>query len=140
MRQIDLTPTVLNDLDLCVGTEEKYEGKPADLGMEPQLLLAGPRTEQNRIWAGIRSEKYKIIRSYNLDWVLKKTEVYDVQSDPNEKCEINIDEIPQPLINKLNSFIKRSDIQEPLRDWHPEVGFPDNNNVEDRLKNLGYLN
>jgi len=136
-RQLDITPTLLEELD--VQSDGNWVGSVSTAEMEPQLLLSSPNSTFDRIWAGIRTADTKIILSYDYEWTLQETEIYDLRADPNELHNLAPRQSRPELVDRIEAFVERPDIREPMNDWHPEVGLLEDNDVEGRLKRLGYL-
>jgi arylsulfatase A-like enzyme len=133
-RQIDLSPTLIDTLDLSQPSE--WEGTPAEDTMPPQPMI-GSLSRHDRFWLGVRSERWKYIKNYQREIGVTETEAYDVLDDPNETESLAESELPNELPELLNSFMQRPSIQDEISQNRGFVGDVDST-VEARLKELGY--
>jgi arylsulfatase A-like enzyme len=133
IRQLDISPRVVDSLGLDIPDE--WEGSPSG-EFDPQPLL-GSLSKYNHYWAGIRSKKYKLIKSFGPEDGTPETEAYNVQEDPHEKNPVSLEKIPNELHQKLNEFTNRKEIKEYIGQSGSFVGKIDEEAAE-RLKQLGY--
>lgn len=133
VRQIDISPAILNAAGLGVPTE--WSGKAATHLSEDPALMLTPQTNASLLHAGIRTEETKMIKSFDLDdGSLVETEVYDLTSDPKESKNIYYRENVKESETTLDDFVRK---HEPALEIDATTGV-ESDVVEARLQDLGY--
>lgn len=133
VRQIDLTPTLLDSLDLDLPS--KWAGREAHSLSERPAFMITPEPGENLLHMGIRTDTEKIIRSFNRDTMkLQQTQYYDVKIDHKEK-ENNFGGVDT---TELEEALKKFALDhKPALNMTADTGL-DSAAVESRLENLGY--
>jgi hypothetical protein len=136
IRQLDLAPLLLSSLDIDVPSG--WEGAETADPVQPQEIINGaPGFE--RTFVGIRSEAWKLIRAYDWSGELQESEVYQIESDPTEENPKSESVVPSSLRTQLDEFVDRPAISQTISGTEEmKSGF--NSDVENRLRELGYMN
>lgn len=136
VRQIDIAPTICEQLDLPQPT--KWEGTSIEEGFSSQLMI-GSLEQHDQYWLGIRSENWKLIKPFDVNAGFEETEVYNLADDSDENHSRPESAAPDELHERLDSFIERENIQKEITE---NIGFTGgvDSSVETRLQELGYTN
>lgn len=133
VRQIDLPATILDALGLAV--PDHWEGEPLD-GTERTAFILNHSPLFGRVYTGVRTPEYKLVRTAEESGEHVRTEAYDLQADPDETDDIYGDsDAVAALEDELDAFLAREDIGDNLLE-HDTDGA--SQVVEDRLEALGY--
>jgi arylsulfatase A-like enzyme len=133
VRQIDIAPILLKDLGLSVPPTWDGEGRMGD-EMEPALMVT-PEPGSNLLHTGIRTERYKLIKSFDRDAnELARTELYDLSDDPGETNNIYDSHPVDELEHELDEFVSE---HRPAIGMNASVGMA-SEEVAARLEDLGY--
>lgn len=133
VRQIDLAPTILNELGFKIPTE--WDGREStSLNDHPATMLT-PQPDEDLLHVGIRTANRKLIKSYaRTNGELISTELYDINADPEEKHDIYNQRKAPKLEEQLDDFLAE---HEPALEIDATTGI-ESSIVESRLENLGY--
>lgn len=134
VRHLDLAPTILDELG--VEPPPDWEGAPVDGTTRPSLLF-NHAPLLNRTYVGVRTERYKFIKSFHDEqWTVQERELYDLDADPDERDPVDDPDVADELEAKVDEFLNRDDVDlEVIR--NTKSGIDDD--VQDRLRELGYL-
>jgi arylsulfatase A-like enzyme len=132
VRQIDFAPSIATELDTSLPPD--WEGEPWGDEMPPQPMFTySPGKERG--WVGIRSQKWKIIRAYELQEGFVGSEAYNLAADPEEVTPLPRSDAPSRLNEQLDDFVSRDDIAAEMR----QATDSQFKNATSRLRDLGYL-
>ncbi|EMA13962.1 sulfatase [Haloarcula marismortui ATCC 33800] len=133
VRQIDIAPTILDELGL--DTPELWAGREAVSVSERPAYMLTPEPGANLLHAGIRTETAKLIKSFEQDTGdLSATEYYDLEVDPYERDNIADEVSDTRLEHEVDEFIAE---HETALDMNAVTGL-DSAVVKSRLEDLGY--
>lgn len=101
VQQIDLAPTIVDRLGGSI--PDSWSGIPFSPESRPAYMWSAPNVG-DYIYAGIRTEKFKIIRNLDREMRPVNIEVYDLQSDPDESEDISHRNPRPDLIDSLDDW------------------------------------
>lgn len=134
VRQIDLPAILLDELNWDI--PPSWGGTPANTNSENALILNHSQRHE-KVYAGIRSQQYKLIKTYDESNNLLEKEAYYLVHDPEEQKDIySNDEEVRELEQELDSFVQGFRWRDTLEESQHEREV--NEAVEERLKSLGY--
>lgn len=133
VRQIDLAPTVLNVVDINIPSE--WDGHTAKSVEDRPAMMVTPQPDANLLHTGIRTDDRKLIKSFDREnGQPVNSELYDLESDPEEKNNIYARGVNDQMERQLDDFVLE---HEPALEINAATGL-ESDVVESRLQDLGY--
>lgn len=136
VRQLDLPGALLAAVD--VDRPETWDGSDGRVDAGAGTLMLSPDPAAGRVYAGVRTDRYKLIRTYDRErrtWV--DEELYDLHADPGETRNVRGERGVPDLTARLDEFLARPEVRGAV---DGELG--DRESVSDavaaRLSELGY--
>ena len=133
VRHIDLAPTILAELG--IDKPPSWEGTPVN-GTVRESLLSNHAPQLERSYVGLRTDQYKLIKSYHdQHWTEKNQELYCLDTDPKEQTTVQNTGVTRELETAIDSFLERNDMGlHVLQERSTGI----DEEVEERLTELGY--
>jgi arylsulfatase A-like enzyme len=129
VRQLDISPRICRRIG--ISRPPSWRGSPAT---EDSIQCMLSKTEEHgRTYVGARSHEEKVIREFDWDGDLLSTEMYDLDSDPDETAPDA--DVADRLTETLDEFLARDAISESLGHGR-QTGI--DGDVSQRLRELGY--
>jgi hypothetical protein len=100
IRQIDISPRILSELNRDI--PEEWEGE-SSCQFQPQPML-GSLGKYNKKWVGIRSREWKLVQTIDEHDGDLMIECYNLQIDPSETNNIEVEKAPDRLYEKFKNF------------------------------------
>jgi len=140
VRQIDLSPTILKTIESDL--PEQWEGLPTSPDQKRPSYIMNWAHQLNEAYVALRSRDHKLIKTYNSGMEIKRTELYNLKTDPKEKDNLATKNkqstIQKNMEKRLSEFINRDEIRNEIYRGEPDDGNEREIN-EQRLKHLGYI-
>jgi arylsulfatase A-like enzyme len=135
MRHLDLAPTLVDWLDLHrpdVWAGTPYDGTPRDSFQLNRSFIGG----EERVYAGLRTERAKLVEVYDQDGRRLDRECYDLVSDPDEQQVLDptTHTACKELTSRLREFLQGTDVVDSVVDSRRDA----DETVRQRLEELGY--